>query len=116
MPSPPLPPPPFLAISSSRDLVSRAGRERHGSFELERCTDHCVTPAAAVRTDSSAVPARLARTATGCYAGPKGSAMHDVAIIGGGHNGLVCAAYLAMGGLKVVVLEARPVVGGAAVT
>src|SRR5438067_4066740 len=42
--------------------------------------------------------------------------MHDVAIIGGGHNGLVCAAYLAMGGLKVVVLEARPVVGGAAVT
>jgi phytoene dehydrogenase-like protein len=42
--------------------------------------------------------------------------MYDVAIIGGGHNGLVCAAYLAMGGLKVVVLEARPVVGGAAVT
>lgn len=42
--------------------------------------------------------------------------MYDVAIIGGGHNGLVCAAYLAMGGLKVIMLEARPVVGGAAVT
>ena len=42
--------------------------------------------------------------------------MHDVAIIGGGHNGLVCATYLAMAGLKVVVLERRPVVGGAAVT
>src|SRR5947209_14576859 len=41
---------------------------------------------------------------------------HDAAIIGGGHNGLVCAAYLAMAGLKVVVLERRPVVGGAAVT
>src|SRR5437764_13219512 len=42
--------------------------------------------------------------------------MHDAVIIGGGHNGLVCAAYLAMAGLKVVVLERRHIVGGAAVT
>jgi phytoene dehydrogenase-like protein len=40
----------------------------------------------------------------------------DVAIIGGGHNGLVCAAYLAGAGLSVVVLERRSIVGGAAVT
>jgi phytoene dehydrogenase-like protein len=40
----------------------------------------------------------------------------DALIIGGGHNGLVCAAYLAAGGLKVTLLERRPVVGGAAVT
>src|SRR4051795_8275544 len=40
----------------------------------------------------------------------------DVVIIGGGHNGLTCAAYLAMAGLKVKVLERRPFVGGAAVT
>jgi phytoene dehydrogenase-like protein len=42
--------------------------------------------------------------------------MHDAIIIGGGHNGLVCAAYLGMAGLKVKVLERRAVVGGAAVT
>ena len=40
----------------------------------------------------------------------------DVVIIGAGHNGLVCAFYLARAGLKVTVLERRGVVGGAAVT
>ncbi len=42
--------------------------------------------------------------------------MSDAIIIGGGHNGLVCAFYLARAGLKVTVLERRHVVGGAAVT
>ena len=40
----------------------------------------------------------------------------DAVILGGGHNGLVCAFYLAKAGLKVTVLERRHVVGGAAVT
>ena len=40
----------------------------------------------------------------------------DVVITGGGHNGLVCACYLAGAGLKVRVLERRAIVGGAAVT
>jgi phytoene dehydrogenase-like protein len=40
----------------------------------------------------------------------------DVVVVGGGHNGLACAAYLAKGGLDVVVLERRAVLGGAAVT
>src|ERR1700739_1860135 len=41
---------------------------------------------------------------------------YDAIIIGGGHNGLVTAAYLAKAGRKVVVLERRHVVGGACVT
>jgi phytoene dehydrogenase-like protein len=40
----------------------------------------------------------------------------DVLIVGGGHNGLVCASYLAAAGLKVTILERRHVIGGAAVT
>ncbi|HTP47016.1 MAG TPA: NAD(P)/FAD-dependent oxidoreductase [Casimicrobiaceae bacterium] len=41
---------------------------------------------------------------------------YDAVIVGGGHNGLVCACYLATGGLKVAVFERRDVVGGAAIT
>src|SRR6266581_7244872 len=41
---------------------------------------------------------------------------YDVVIIGAGHNGLTCAAYLGMAGLRVKVLERRSIVGGAAVT
>jgi phytoene desaturase len=40
----------------------------------------------------------------------------DVVIVGGGHNGLACAAYLAKAGLDVLVLERRDVLGGAAAT
>ncbi|MDP7448195.1 MAG: FAD-dependent oxidoreductase, partial [Candidatus Latescibacteria bacterium] len=40
----------------------------------------------------------------------------DAIIVGGGHNGLTCAAYLAKAGRKVLVLEGRHVLGGAAVT
>jgi phytoene dehydrogenase-like protein len=44
------------------------------------------------------------------------SSSYDVIVIGGGHNGLVHAAYLARAGRRVLVLEQRPMLGGAAVT
>jgi phytoene dehydrogenase-like protein len=48
--------------------------------------------------------------------GPAPRRDHDVIIVGGGHNGLVAAAYLARAGRRVLVCERRPVVGGAAVS
>jgi phytoene dehydrogenase-like protein len=44
------------------------------------------------------------------------AARYDVVVVGAGHNGLVCACYLAARGLKVCVLERRARIGGAAVT
>ena len=49
-------------------------------------------------------------------AGGRGAQAYDAVIIGGGHNGLTCAAFLARAGMKVVVLERRHVLGGATVT
>ena len=44
------------------------------------------------------------------------SSAYDVVVVGAGHNGLICACYLAKAGKKVLVLERRPVVGGAVCT
>jgi len=43
-------------------------------------------------------------------------AVADAVVVGAGHNGLVCAFYLARAGRSVVVLEQQPMVGGACVT
>src|SRR3954462_5327532 len=64
----------------------------------------------------------LARSCATCVASrraPRGGAMTEsppTVIIGAGHNGLVCAAYLARAGRRVLVLEASGDVGGAALT
>jgi len=44
------------------------------------------------------------------------SGTHDAIVVGGGHNGLTAAGYLGKAGLKTLVLERRPIVGGSAVT
>ncbi len=46
----------------------------------------------------------------------RGDRTYDAIVVGGGHNGLVNGAYLAKAGLKTLILERRPVVGGAAIT
>ena len=65
-------------------------------------------------------PARVGRRPDRGRLGSGGSRSEhferDVVIIGGGHNGLACAAYLAKAGLDVLVLEKRDVLGGAAAT
>ena len=48
--------------------------------------------------------------------GSAASTSYDAIVVGGGHNGLVAGAYLARSGRRTIVLERRPVVGGAAVT
>jgi phytoene dehydrogenase-like protein len=51
-----------------------------------------------------------------CEALPVTATEFDAVIIGAGHNGLTCGAYLAKAGRRVLVLERRPLIGGAAVT
>src|SRR5437879_4947035 len=50
------------------------------------------------------------------HAPPPGKRRYDCLVIGGGHNGLIAAAYLAKAGRSVCVLERRHVLGGCAVT
>ena len=66
--------------------------------------------------DVVALPGRGAdRCDTARMSGPR-SASYDAVVVGGGHNGLVAAAYLARAGRRCLVLERRDAVGGAAVS
>ena len=68
----------------------------------------------AVKTAQATKAAQAARKARA--SGASGPTDYDAIIVGGGHNGLVAAAYLARSGARTLVLEARPKTGGAATT
>ena len=70
----------------------------------------CAVPVHPVRSDPTDVGDGAGEDGTG------DSTLHDVIIVGGGHNGLTCAAYLAKAGKKVLVCEANPKVGGFVLT
>ncbi|XP_078667932.1 pyridine nucleotide-disulfide oxidoreductase domain-containing protein 2-like [Branchiostoma floridae x Branchiostoma belcheri] len=69
-----------------------------------------------VRTLCKRLGYRLARRTASTAAQPELKTEYDAIIVGGGHNGLVAAAYLQRSGINTVVLERRHVIGGAAVT
>ena len=91
---------------------------RHGLSVVERVdvTDNVVPSLAYARVLADRFDRRhvVARARAGLEQAM--TKTYDALIIGGGHNGLVCAFYLAKAGLKVRIVEARDVVGGAAVT
>jgi len=78
--------------------------------QLHELSDSLLTIEAAERTARSSGAVGAARVPA------PGGRSFDAIIVGGGHNGLTTAAYLAHAGLRVCVLERRPILGGACVT
>src|SRR5215204_1364307 len=104
-------------LVAAAQAVTRAGASRgaalRGRYARRDRSDRRASPRACRCRRAQAA---ILRSATEARMTPVTTSRYDAVIIGGGHNGLVTAAYLARAGKKVVVLERRPMVGGAAVT
>ena len=104
----------------SRAGAARAGRARHGPAHGDDAApqhahggrDHC---SAALLQPSSKDGQAMSQPRRPDASWPHRES-YDAIVVGGGHNGLTNAAYLAQAGLRTLVLEQRPFVGGAAIT
>src|SRR5690606_30813234 len=97
-------------VSSARSHHPKPGKSARSKRAPCRSRTYCT-----LRPPARSAPRRAPRSAmNAAVSRPTGH--YDVAIVGGGHNGLTCAAYLARASLRVAVLERHSHVGGAAVT
>jgi hypothetical protein len=108
----------------SKNFCSNASLGKEGGIQLKRNNQHKLVRNPTDNTKFTLEKNKEIDMSPYIYNKPKGlqnyqeifKTKYDAVIIGAGHNGLVCANYLAQSGQKVLVLEKRHVVGGCAVT
>src|SRR5439155_8172095 len=97
--------------------ISRSGTSRSATAsQAPSCSSRSPSSIAANAPTRSRASCRSSTRRESARETPVTTTRYDAIVIGGGHNGLVAAAYLARAGRKTLVLERRPVLGGAAVT